>query len=277
MKNKIHLLIIVTLLIFTSITGTYANNRIISLIPSSTEMLFALGFDKEVVAISKYCNYPEGKLTNLPRIGDQNLDIERIVSLKPTILVDTNGIHKRYEEKFKKLNLNYVNLEIKNYSDIPIEAARLALMLDNPTKAYEFIEKWNNDISQLQKSKENSKVKIYLEIWNNPVQAVGRDTMINSMIEIAGGKNALEKQKDYPVVNTEILMLANPDLIILAYPDASIEEIKKRPGWKNIKAVKNNNIFKINQDIIVRPGPRNIDAIKEINNYINKVKANENN
>ncbi len=277
MKNKIHLLIIVTLLIFTSITGTYANNRIISLIPSSTEMLFALGFDKEVVAISKYCNYPEGKLTNLPRIGDQNLDIERIVSLKPTILVDTNGIHKRYEEKFKKLNLNYVNLEIKNYSDIPIEAARLALMLDNPTKAYEFIEKWNNDISQLQKSKETSKVKIYLEIWNNPVQAVGRDTMINSMIEIAGGKNALEKQKDYPVVNTEILMLANPDLIILAYPDASIEEIKKRPGWKNIKAVKNNNIFKINQDIIVRPGPRNIDAIKEINNYINKVKANENN
>lgn len=277
MKNKIHLLIIVTLLIFTSITGTYANNRIISLIPSSTEMLFALGFDKEVVAVSKYCNYPEGKLTNLPRIGDQNLDIERIVSLKPTILVDTNGIHKRYEEKFKKLNLNYVNLEIKNYSDIPIEAARLALMLDNPTKAHEFIEKWNNDISLLQKSKENSKVKVYIEIWNNPVQAVGRDTMINSMIEIAGGNNALEKQKDYPVVNTEILMLANPDLIILAYPDASIEDLKKRPGWKNIKAVKNNNIFKINQDIIVRPGPRNIDAIKEINNYINKVKANENN
>ena len=97
------------------------------------------------------------------------------------------------------------------------------------------------------------------------------------MIEIAGGNNALEKQKDYPVVNTEILMLANPDLIILAYPDASIEDLKKRPGWKNIKAVKNNNIFKINQDIIVRPGPRNIDAIKEINNYINKVKANENN
>lgn len=277
MKNKIHLLIIVTLLIFTSITGTYANNRIISLIPSSTEMLFALGFDKEVVAVSKYCNYPEGKLTNLPRIGDLNLDIERIVSLKPTILVDTNGIHKRYKEKFKKLNLNYVNLEIKNYSDIPIEAARLALMLDNPTKAHEFIEKWNNDISQLQKSKENSKVKVYIEIWNNPVQAVGRDTMINSMIEIAGGNNALEKQKDYPVVNTEILMLANPDLIILAYPDASIEDLKKRPGWKNIKAVKNNNIFKINQDIIVRPGPRNIDAIKEINNYINKVKANENN
>ena len=277
MKNKIYISIIISLLIFTSITGIYADNRIISLIPSSTEMLFALGFDKEVVAVSKYCNYPEGKLTNLPRIGDQNLDIEKIISLKPTILVDMNGIHKRYEEKFKKLNLNYVNLDIKNYSDIPIEAARLALMLDNPTKAYEFIEKWNNDISQLQRSKETSKIKVYVEIWNNPVQAVGQDTMINSIIEIAGGNNSLEKQKDYPVVNTEILMLANPDLIILAYPDASIEDIKQRPGWKNIKAVKNNNIFKINQDIIVRPGPRNIEAIKEINNYINKVMANENN
>ena len=94
---------------------------------------------------------------------------------------------------------------------------------------------------------------------------------MNSIILAAGGENVLAKQNDYPVINSEILMVANPDIIILAYPDADIESVKKRPGWKIINAVKNNRVFSINQDTIVRPGPRNIEAIREINKFINKV------
>ena len=85
----------------------FASNRIISLIPSSTELLFAIGYGNEIIAVSNYCNYPEDKIKNLPRIGDQNLNVEKIISLSPTILVDTNSIHKRYESIFKKLKLNY--------------------------------------------------------------------------------------------------------------------------------------------------------------------------
>ena len=110
-----------------------------------------------------------------------------------------------------------------------------------------------------------------MEIWNNPIQAVGGNNIMNSIILAAGGENVLAKQNDYPVINSEILMVANPDIIILAYPDADIESVKKRPGWKIINAVKSNRVFSINQDMIVRPGPRNIEAIREINKFINKV------
>ncbi len=274
MKNKVLVIVFLLLFCFTfpiSQLKAEGTNRIISLIPSSTEILFALGFGDEVTAVSNYCNYPSKEIEGLPRVGDQNLNIEKIISLKPTILVDTNGIHKKYEAIFNKLQLNYVNLSIKHLDDIPLEAARLAELLGNKNKADSFIEQWNLEISKLTTNKDMAIPKIYMEIWNNPIQAVGANNIMDSIISTAGGKNALEKIKDFPVVNSEILMVANPDIIILAYPDADIESIKKRPGWKSINAVKNNRIFAIDQDTIVRPGPRNIEAIKIINNYINKV------
>ena len=279
MKNKF--LIVTILLLFSLIINQHiifadVPNRIISLIPSSTEILFAIGFGKDIIAVSKYCNYPSQEIEKLPRIGDQNLDIEKIVALKPTILVDTNGIHKRYENTFKKLNLNYINISIKSVNDIPKEASRLSKLLGEENKSDDFITNWNNEISNLSNNN-NVKPKIYMEIWNNPIQAVGGNNIMNNMIITAGGINVLENQNDFPIVNNEIIMLANPDIIFLAYPDANIESVKNRPGWKNINAIKNNRIFSINQDIIVRPGPRNIQAIKAINFYINKVENNEKN
>ncbi len=274
MKNKlmsIVLLLLFCLIIFPNSLKAETSNRIISLIPSSTEMLFSIGFGKEVIAISNYCNYPSKEIEGLPRIGDQNLNIEKILSLKPTILVDTNGIHKRYEELFQKLKLNYVNLLMKSMEDVPLEASRLAEILGDKTKADDFIKNWNLEINKLTVNKNRSNPSIYMEIWNNPIQAVGGNNIMNSIILAAGGKNVLEKQNDYPVINSEILMVANPDIIILAYPDADIESVKKRPGWKIINAVKNNQVFSIDQDTIVRPGPRNIEAIREINKFINKV------
>ena len=274
MRNRI-LAIVYLLLLFFIIPQNRlkaeTSNRIISLIPSSTEMLFSIGFGNEVVAISKYCNYPSREIEGLPRIGDQNLNVEKILSLKPTILVDTNGIHKRYEELFQKLKLNYLNLSIKSIEDVPLEAARLAKILGNKGKADDFINNWNLEINKLKSNKTKKAPSIYMEIWNNPIQAVGGNNIMNSIITAAGGENVLGKQNDYPVINSEILMIANPDIIILAYPDADIESIKKRPGWKTINAVKNNQVFSINQDTIVRPGPRNIEAIRELNKFINKV------
>ena len=93
---------ITTLVFLLNSNIAFASNRIVSLIPSSTELLFAIGFGNEIVAVSNYCNYPEDKIKDLPRIGDQTLNVEKILSLSPTILVDTNSIHKRYENIFKR-------------------------------------------------------------------------------------------------------------------------------------------------------------------------------
>ena len=274
--NFFTIIIILTFVLLCS-NVTFATNRIISLIPSSTELIFAIGCGADVVAVSNYCNFPEEEIKNLPRIGDQNLNVEKILSLKPTILVDMNSIHKRYEEIFKKLKLNYVNINVKSQEDIPLAALELADLLGEKEKAKTFIESWKKELLELTKIDETNKPKIYMEIWNNPIQAAGSGNNIDSIVKTAGGLNALANKNDYPIVNSEMILLANPDIIILMYPEADIESVINRPGWKSIKAVKKGNIFTTNQDLFVRPGPRNLDAIRIVNNIIKKVLKNEEN
>ena len=91
----------------------------------------------------------------------------------------------------------------------------------------------------------------------------------------AGGINVFSDIEDFPTVNSEMVIETNPDIILLIYPEASMESVKARPGWQNIKAIKNNAVFCIDQDIVVRPSLRNLEAIKQINEIINKVNKDE--
>ena len=139
-----------------------------------------------------------------------------------------------------------------------------------------FAKQWEQDYSNLKVFKPEQKPRVYIEIWNNPIQACGGNNNMNSILEIAGGINIFAGQKDFPSINSEMMIKENPDIILLAYPEADAEAIRNRPGWNIIKAVKNGHIFPINQDIMVRPSPRNIDAMKKINEIINQVVNNEN-
>ena len=271
------LMIIICFVVLLNTKVVFASNRIISLIPSSTELLFAIGYGDEIIAVSNYCNYPEDKIKNLPRIGDQNLNVEKIISLSPTILVDTNSIHKRYESIFKKLKLNYVNIDIKTHSDVPKVAYWLAEQLGDKSKANPFVNEWNKEITSLNSNNLSKKIRIYAEIGSNPIVAVGGNNNIDSIITFAGGKNVLANHEDYPLINSEMVLLSNPEIIILIYPDANIDSVKNRLGWKKIKAVQNNYIYAVDQDLFVRPGPRNLQAIRIVNNLINKVIENESN
>lgn len=253
------------------------DQRIVPLIPSSTELVCAIGAERYLVAASHYCNYPPEVVNKLPRIGDQNLNIEKIVALKPTILLDTNSIHKRYVNLFKKLGLNYVNLIINSPSDIPQAAVTLASHLGDASLSTRFTQKWDAETKKFQVIKPEEKPRVYIEIWNNPIQACGCKNNIDSILTAAGGINVLSSVEDFPSINTEMIIESNPDIIFLAYPGADVEAVAKRPGWSSIKAVKKGYIFPLNQDILVRPSPRNLEAIKEMNKIISKVVKDENN
>ena len=253
------------------------DQRIVPLIPSSTELVCAIGAERYLVAVSDYCNYPPEVVNKLPRIGDQNLNIEKIVSLRPTIVLDTNNIHKRYSALFKRLGLNYVNLNIETQKDLPQAATILAAHLGDSTLSRRFIQDWNKKVQEFKSYKKSNilKPKIYVEIWNNPLQACGSKNNIHNIVTSAGGINVFSDIEDFPTVNSEMVIETNPDIILLIYPEASMESVKARPGWQNIKAIKNNAVFCIDQDIVVRPSLRNLEAIKQINEIINKVNKDE--
>ena len=146
---------------------------------------------------------------------------------------------------------------IGDITDHPDEANELLFSLREKRK------KIDDEVKRFEKK------KVYLEIWNNPYMSVGKNTFVGKLIEEAGGINIAEDAKgDWPILSQEYIIKENPQIIILGYMGADPGDVKKRPGWKNIDAVKNGRIYTIDPDLIFRPGPRIIDGLYELFRFI---------
>lgn len=263
-------IIAIIMVLCTSQLCSAIETRIISLVPSQTELLFALGFGSNIVGVSDYCNYPD-ETAKIQKIGNMELSIEKIMSLKPTILIDVNHMHRKYELLFSQLGLNYVNFSLKQLDQLPKVASEISQILGANVQASQFIENWNTKTSEVELIRPDKEVKVYLEIWDTPMQGAGGASYIGEMINKAGGTNVLDPKVDFPVVNHETIIGSNPDVILVAYPINSLDSLKNRPGWQNLKAIKNNRIYSLDQDLFVRPGPRNLDGLKILNKIFRQI------
>lgn len=272
MKSRsVSFVIIAALMILcASQVSSAIETRIISLVPSQTELLFAMGFGPEIVGVSDYCNFPDAA-AKIQKIGNMELSIEKIMSLKPTILIDVNHMHRKYELLFSQLGLNYVNFSLKQLEQLPIVASEISQILGGNVQADSFIKDWKTKTSEVELVRPDKEVKVYFEIWDTPMQGVGGAGYIGEMIQKAGGTNVLDPKIDFPVVNHETVISSNPDVILVAYPVTSLDSLKNRPGWQNLKAIKNNRVYSLDQDLFVRPGPRNLEGLKILNKIFRQI------
>jgi len=246
-----------------------ASQRIVSLVPSHTELMFAMGIGELVVGVTDYCNFP-AETAALTKIGNQELNIEKIMALKPSILLDVNGMHRKYELLFSQLGLNYVNFNLKKLSQLPVIALEIAEIVGRKEAGVTFSENWNRQLSELETSSNNANVKAYFEIWDTPMQAAGPESFIGEILSRAGFENILKSTQEYPVINHEVIIQANPDYIFLAYPLHDTSSVQNRPGWRNLSAVANKRIYCLDQDLFVRPGPRNLEGLKILHQLLKK-------
>ncbi|PKL47826.1 MAG: hypothetical protein CVV42_11840 [Candidatus Riflebacteria bacterium HGW-Riflebacteria-2] len=266
---------ILALTLFLTATANAANDiRIISLVPSQTELLFHLGLGGHVVGTSDYCNYPE-EARRTTKIGALELNIERIMSLRPTLLVDVNNMHKKYALLFSQLGLNYVNFTVTRLEQLPVMAEELSRLVGKPEKGIEFSANWQAQTAELTTTTASAMPKVYFEIWDTPMQAAGQNSYIGDMIKTAGGDNILSDMAEFPVVNSETVLSADPEIIIIAYPLTDKDNVSKRPGWQRLRAVKNKQIHAMDQDLFIRPGPRNLVALQQLRDIFRKVKTND--
>lgn len=254
--------------------GNASEIRVISLVPSQTEMIYALGLENCLVGRSDYCNFPP-EAQHKPSIGNMELNIEKIVSLRPALLLDTNGMHQRYAPLFQQLGLKYVNMPTTSLQQVKEAATKVAELLGNPQAGKRFSDDWNARLGKVTPSLSEKPVSVYFEIWDTPTQAAGDSSFIGEIIRQAGGLNIYAGQGDYPVVNPETLIREDPEVILISYPANSLESIKKRPGWSTLRAIKGNRLYALDQDIFVRPGPRNLAAIDRLHEIFKKVRSDE--
>ena len=248
-----------------------APERIISLAPNITEMLFAVGLGDRVVGITTFCDYPEEamEVDTIGSITEPN--IEAIVSKEPDLIV-ADGINPMdVLERLQELDMNVVGFYPASVQDTFSAMNRLGLVTGNLEEATEVVNEMEtqmNAILDLIGDREE-RPQVFYEIWNDPLTTAGGDNFIDNMISLAGGENiGAEAGSGWPQFGLEDLIYLDPEVYISTPHSAdhqvSREEILNRDNYQVLTAVQNERVHIINQDIVSRPSPRLIDGLKAL-------------
>ncbi|TRZ93776.1 cobalamin-binding protein [bacterium] len=247
--------------------------RYISLAPSTTEILFALGLNQEIVGISSYCNYPP-ETQSKARVGDfSHPSIEKIFSLKPDYIFCTGLEQAPVIEQLKQLKFNIYVADPSSMEELFDTINDIGMITSKNKEAQELIRKMRRDIEEVGAKVSlippEQRPKVFVEIWHEPLMSAGKGSLIDEIIALAGGTNiAHDTRRAYSIFSSEKVISLNPDCIIMAYMDKepALKLVENRFGWRNIKAVKNKRVFNdIDPDTLLRPGPRITSGLKEIN------------
>lgn len=246
--------------------------RIISLAPALTEILFGLGLEDNITAVTTLCNYPPEALKK-DKIGTfSQPNIEKILMLKPGIVFATGLEQAPYAEKLKNLGLHVYVSDPATMEELFASIEAIGALTYREEEARMMVRRMRTEIDKVQERVKQvppeRRPRVFIEVWNKPLLTAGRNSFVDELISLAGGVNiAHDVLRPYISFSPEEVIKRNPEYIILGYMNGEPAEgfIEERLGWENVDAVKNKRIYgDIASDLLLRPGPRLIDGLKAI-------------
>ncbi|WP_409227878.1 helical backbone metal receptor [Gudongella sp. SC589] len=242
--------------------------RIISLAPSNTEILFAIGAGDKVVGVTSYDDYPEDVL-DIEKIGDFNgINLERIIELEPDLVINYGDGVTEENERLLEAGIQIAGFEPESIEEIRDTILRIGEMTGHKQEALELVDEMASKEEEILESIEGLEKKtVFYEIWHEPLMAAGPGSFIDQLISLAGGENvANDAEGEYPQYDLEQLIERNPEVYLTAndLPEKTVDSIKERPGYSEIDAIKNGRVYLIDGNVISRPGPRIIQALELI-------------
>jgi len=244
--------------------------RIVSLAPSITEIIFSLGQETRLKGVTQFSNFPP-KAKLLPRVGSYiHLDLEKIVALRPDLCIATkDGNPVDVIKRLDGFEIPVYAVNPKDLKSVMRTVLEIGNLIGSEEKAEELTEIMQKRINYVKNlvAQTKSRPGIFFQIGISPVVSVGTDTFANELIEIAGGRNLTKGPVPYPRFNSEQILALNPDIIIITTMARGSQDIFKRAKrewmkWKNISAVQNNRIFLVNSNLFDRPTPRLIRGLE---------------
>ncbi|MFB5661611.1 helical backbone metal receptor [Alteribacillus sp. HJP-4] len=249
--------------------------RIVSLIPSNTEIAYSLGLEDRIVGVTDYCNFPE-EASEKQSIGGLDFDLEILLSLEPDlVLAQASSAHSN-EEAFDQIEESGAEILIVNDANSFEEAYDSMNMIGEATGTEEeagaIIEEMEEDISVVEEKAEEideeERKSVWVEIQPPPeIYTTGQNTFMHEMLETINADNAAGDEEGWIAYSEEEAVAFNPDVILTThgdYSDESIEEILERDGWEDVPAIQDEEIYNLNNDAVSRPGPRLVEGIEEI-------------
>lgn len=230
--------------------------RIVSLLPSLTETICALGHCQKMVGVDRYSNWPES-VKKLPQVGgglDPN--IEAIVALRPDVVVMASSSRSR--ERLQSLGIRVLALEPKTHADVQRVIGKLGVLLQEPDaqRLWRTIDAGVSAAAQSLPAAVRSQ-RVYVEV-NRAPYAAGPLSFMGETLARLGAQNIIDpKLGPFPKINPELVVRANPDVIMVGDTEGS--SMAQRPGWSSVAAIRTQSVClfpREQSEVLVRPGPR---------------------
>lgn len=247
--------------------------RIISAAPSNTEIIFTLGLESKLVGRTDFCNYPPA-VAEVESIGLMSpLNLEKIISLKPDLILSYGGFQTKDIPRLRELGFTVLVIEAESLSEMLKSIELIATACGVPEKGKKIIinltERIKSITSLVDNIPESQKPKVFTGSSYETIWSPGNGTLFNELITLAGGLNIVGNQKGWVPISPELVAQAEPDIIIVPSGIMNPEEINKmkndiinHPGWSQIPAIKKNQIFIVNEDLFYRAGPRLVEGLE---------------
>jgi iron complex transport system substrate-binding protein len=251
----------------------FSPQKVITLAPNLTELVFELGEGNKIIGNTNYCNYPNSakKIENVADLLSVNL--EKITVLQPDLIfITAEGNSKSDYNKLVELGFKVFVSNPRNFNGIKKTLLDMGRIFDVSGKAEAIVNNWNARIDSVKKTHYQivSRTVMFL-ISTNPIYSVGKNTFVNQILTFAGLENiTADTDVNYPLLNREEILVRNPSYILLYETNNNdVHEILNAyPEWNILSAVINNRVFFINADLFSRPGPRFIDAVENLNKLV---------
>ena len=247
-------------------------NRIVSLGPSATEILFAIGADKQLVACTDFCDYPAEAKTkaSVGGFAANNISLESIISYEPDLVYLFSGMHDSLIKPLQDMGISVYVSKAASVDDVKKEIIEIGTITGHLAEAEDVVKEMNILLAEARNKsaeakKNGSSPLIYWQVWDDPLMTAGKNSFINDIITLAGGINIFgEENSDYPIISDEAVIAAKPQFIFITKASDNYSVTNNKIMFYAMKKDSGASVHYVKDDKFSRPGPRCAEAVQDL-------------
>jgi len=237
--------------------------RIVSLTPHITEMLFAIGAGKQVIATDQASDYPD-EVKQLPKVANyQSLNSESLLAVKPDLVIVWGSTQALMQQQIRALGIPMLLLKSQHLDDLPVELRLLGDKTGHRKQANQLAAQIETKFATYrQQSQQRPKIKAFYQLWYPPLTTVANGSFIQEIMTMCGAENPFADSKaPYPQLGEEAVLAANPQMIFATQHGSDLQHWLK---WPQLAAVKNKQLYLLQADWLHRLSPRIVLGIEQM-------------
>ena len=260
---------VISLLALVNLSFAKAKDvRVVSLGPSATEIIYAIGAQDQLVARTDLCDYPP-EAASVPSVGGfagNTISLESIISYEPTLVYLFAGMHDHLVKPLEALGIQVYVSNATSIEAVKNEVLDIGKLTGHEKQAAKVVKEMNTKLARaekLYKKKDSERPKVYWEVWHSPLMSCGKNSFMSDIIKYAGGKNIFEDEESaYPMVSDEAILYAAPDFIFYSGDGmgGGVPDKKFNPPM--------GMYYMGDDDRFVRSSPRCADAVEKLANIL---------